>query len=116
MRMFKIIFWEFLLLFASVLVFRSFWTLLDRMPEMNNEFGISASLFLGAIVALTTIFMINKYAERTEKQTKGENEPSALALALSFRFASRISHLSRKHYRGFARGNSSSLIKSKCTQ
>ena len=71
MGMLKIVLWEFLVLVASVLVFRSFWTLLDGIPEMNNEFAIWSSLILGAVVALTAIFMVNKYAE---KQKKNQNE------------------------------------------
>jgi len=67
MRMLKIVFWEFLLIFASILVFRSIWTLLDRIPAMKDEFGLWASLILGAIVALMALFMINKYAKKTEK-------------------------------------------------
>ena len=67
MRLFKIVFWEFLLILASILVFRSIWTLLDRMPAMRNELGLWTLLISGAAVALMAIFMINKCAERTEK-------------------------------------------------
>jgi len=63
----KIVFWEFLLIFASVLVFRSIWMLLDRIPEMKNEFGLWASLILGTVTALIAILMINKYLEKNKK-------------------------------------------------
>jgi len=60
---FRIVLWEFLLLIASILVFRSVWTLLDRIPEMNSESGIWASLIAGIVVTFTAILMINKCAE-----------------------------------------------------
>jgi len=64
----KIVVWEFLLLLASILVFRSVWTLLDRIPAMTSDFGLWASLILGAIVTFIAIFMINKCVEKTEEQ------------------------------------------------
>jgi len=64
MRLLKIVLWEFLLIFASVLVFRSMWMLLDRIPEMKNEFGLWVSLILGMVTALIAILMINKYSEK----------------------------------------------------
>jgi len=68
MRTLKVVVWEFLLLLASVLVFRSIWTLLDRIPAMTSDFGLWASLIVGTIVTFIAIFMINKCAEKTEKQ------------------------------------------------
>jgi hypothetical protein len=68
MRTLKIVVWEILLLLASVLVFRSVWTLLDRIPALTSDFGLWASLILGAIVTFMAIFMINKCAEKAEKQ------------------------------------------------
>ncbi len=68
MRTLKIVIWEFLLLLASILVFRSVWTLLDRIPVLSSDFGLWASLILGAIVAFAAIFMINRCAEETGKQ------------------------------------------------
>lgn len=65
----KVVFLEFLLIFASVLVFRSIWMLLDRIPEMKNEFGLWASLILGTIVALIALLMINRYAEKKKNGT-----------------------------------------------
>ncbi|MEM2111766.1 MAG: hypothetical protein QXX08_07805 [Candidatus Bathyarchaeia archaeon] len=64
MGMLKMVFWEFLLLLVSILVFRSVWTILDKIPAMKNDFEIWVSLILGAAVAFTSIFMINKYAEK----------------------------------------------------
>ena len=65
MRKLKIVVWEFLLLFASILVFRSVWTFLDRIPAMQSEIGLLSLLFLGLLVALVAVFMINKYAEKS---------------------------------------------------
>lgn len=67
MRPLKIVVWEFLLLLASILVFRSIWTLLDRVSALTSDFGLWASLILGAIVTFVAIFMINKCAEKAEK-------------------------------------------------
>jgi len=40
------------------------WMLLDRIPEMKNEFGLWVSLILGMVTALIAILMINKYSEK----------------------------------------------------
>ncbi len=67
MRMLRVVVWEFLLLFASILVFRSVWTFLDKIPFLETEFGLLASLIFGMIIALISIFMINNHAEKIEK-------------------------------------------------
>jgi len=43
--------------------------LLDRIPEMKNEFGLWALLILGMIVALIGILMINRYAVKKKNGT-----------------------------------------------
>ena len=68
MRQLKLVFWEFLLLLASVLVFRGVWTLLDGVSAMASDFALWASLIVGAIVTFMAIFMINKCGEETGKQ------------------------------------------------
>lgn len=67
MRPFRIVLWEFLLIFASILVFRSIWMLLDRIPEMKSEAGLWASLILGAVIAFIAILTINRSSERDER-------------------------------------------------
>jgi hypothetical protein len=68
MKPHKIIFYELLLIFASVLIFRSSWMLLDRIVFMNVELGIWASLILGALVACLSFWMLNKgFREGTER-------------------------------------------------
>lgn len=67
MRPFRIVLWEFLLIFASILVFRSIWMLLDRIPEMKSEVGLWASLILGAVIAFIAILTINRSSERDER-------------------------------------------------
>ncbi|MEM2947184.1 MAG: hypothetical protein QXN96_02970 [Candidatus Bathyarchaeia archaeon] len=41
--------------------------LLDRIPEMKSDFGLWASLILGAVVALIALLMMNKYSEKNER-------------------------------------------------
>jgi len=41
--------------------------LLDRIPEMKNEFGLWASLILGTVIVFIAILMINKYSEKNKK-------------------------------------------------
>lgn len=67
MRSFRIVLWEFLLIFASILVFRSIWMLLDRIPEMKSEVGLWASLILGAVIAFIAILTVNRSSERDER-------------------------------------------------
>ncbi len=72
MRSYKIVLGEFLLILASVLIFRSIWMLLDRIPVMNLEFGIWASLIMGVAIALVSLVMLNGYVN-----TKTGKEDSA---------------------------------------
>ncbi len=50
-----LVFWEMVLIFASVLVFRGGWLLLDGMEWMNRPAGLWASIGLGAIVAIVAL-------------------------------------------------------------
>jgi|WetSurMetagenome_2_1015567.scaffolds.fasta_scaffold2072587_1 hypothetical protein len=68
MRSYRIIFCEFLLIFASVLIFRSFWMLLDRITLMNLEFGIWASLIVGVFITAMALLMLNKYVDEKTKK------------------------------------------------
>jgi len=61
------ILYELLLIFASVLIFRSSWMLLDRILFMNLEFGIWASLILGVLVAFLSFWMLNKHLDERKK-------------------------------------------------
>lgn len=67
MKPYKPIFYELLLIFASVLIFRSSWMLLDRIMFMNLEYGIWASLILGVLVAFLSFWMLNKHLDERKK-------------------------------------------------
>jgi len=56
----KLICLEVILIFASVLIFRSLWTLMDRLPLMNNTFILFISLFMGIIATILAFHEILK--------------------------------------------------------
>jgi hypothetical protein len=68
MRLYKIIIYEFLLIFASVLIFRSLWMISDRISWMNHDFGILGSLIVGIIITLISLIRLNKIID--EKREK----------------------------------------------
>ena len=68
MRLYKIIIYEFLLVFTSVLLFRSLWMIFDRIPWMNQDIGIIGSLILGIIITLISLMRLNKIID--EKKEK----------------------------------------------
>ena len=70
MRLYKIIIYEFLLVFTSVLLFRSLWMIFDRIPWMNQDIGIIGSLIVGIIITLVSLMRLNKIID--EKKEKSE--------------------------------------------
>ena len=56
----KLILSEIALIFGSVLIFRSMWILLDRIPLMNNSLVLWISLVLGVIITILALFYISK--------------------------------------------------------
>jgi hypothetical protein len=52
--------WEMLLLFASVLVFRSTWILLDRWDWANGTGGLIALLIIGCALCVVAFRGINQ--------------------------------------------------------
>ena len=64
MRIFKIIIYEFLLIFSSVLIFRSLWMISDRISWMNHDFGILGSLIVGIIITLFSLIGLNKNIDK----------------------------------------------------
>jgi len=46
---------EIILILASVLIFRSTWTLLDMSPIMNEQSSLIISLIFGIIVTIWTL-------------------------------------------------------------
>jgi len=59
MEVFKKVLWELALILASVLIFRSAWTIIDRMNPMNGELGLWGSLILGVVVASISLLVLN---------------------------------------------------------
>lgn len=55
-----LIFWEMVLLLASVLVFRSAWTLLDRWEWAGGTAGLLALFALGSGLCILAFRAINK--------------------------------------------------------
>ncbi|MBN2402576.1 MAG: hypothetical protein JXN64_09250 [Spirochaetes bacterium] len=68
MKPYKIVFFEFLLIFASVLIFRSFWMILDSIDVMNNESVIWLSLIAGVLITLLSFLMLNKYVDSKKEK------------------------------------------------
>ncbi|MBA4251665.1 MAG: hypothetical protein C0425_08740 [Chlorobiaceae bacterium] len=64
----KIIYYEFLLVIASVLIFRSLWMILDRISWMNHDFGILGSLIVGIIILTISLFRLNKIIDMKKEK------------------------------------------------
>lgn len=71
MRLYKIIIYEFLLVFSSVLLFMSLWMIFDKIPWMNQDIGILGSLIVGIIITLISLIRLNKIID--EKKEKSDN-------------------------------------------
>lgn len=68
MRLLKIAGYEFLLVLASVFIFRSLWMILDRISWMHQDLGILGSLIVGIIVTSISLLRLNKLLD--EKREK----------------------------------------------
>jgi high-affinity nickel permease len=68
MRLLKIAIYEFLLVFASVAIFRSLWMIADRIPWMNQDSGILGSLIAGIIITVISLIRLNTIID--EKREK----------------------------------------------
>ena len=55
-----LVFWEMVLILASILMFRSAWLLLDGIEWMSRPAGIWASLAFGVIVGTVALAAINR--------------------------------------------------------
>ena len=55
-----LVFWELVLILASVLVFRGLWLLLDKVEWMNHRAGLWASLAVGVIVCVVALLAVNR--------------------------------------------------------
>ncbi len=56
----RLVFWELVLILASVLVFRGLWLLLDKVEWMNHRAGLWASLAVGVIVGIAALIAVNR--------------------------------------------------------
>ncbi len=56
MRLLKVVIGEIIILLASVLIFRSFWTLLDQYLGYSN---LELMLIIGVIVAVLGLILLN---------------------------------------------------------
>lgn len=60
MKLYKILLYELMLIFASVFIFRSLWMIYDQITWMNQEAGIIVSLIAGVIMTLIALVKLNK--------------------------------------------------------
>ena len=60
MSIYKIICFEFLLIFSSVCIFRSLWMIFDRIFWMNQNAGIYFSLFFVVILTFYSLLKLNQ--------------------------------------------------------
>lgn len=56
----KLIVWELIFIFSTVFIFRSTWTLLDKLVFMNSLSGLWSTLLLGITIAFASIHMVYK--------------------------------------------------------
>ena len=66
----KIIWMEMVLIGASILIFRSVWTLLDSMAWASSGVGLTVLLVAGVLLAAFALHHIQKPSEEKEDQRK----------------------------------------------
>jgi hypothetical protein len=59
----QVVFWEMVLIVATIPVFRSVWMLLDDIPLMNSPAGLYGSLAIGVILSLVALRIVNNGAQ-----------------------------------------------------
>lgn len=59
------IFWELMLVFASILVFRSVWLLLDEYLGYNYLIPL---LIIGILISLPPLYILNRHIEDRKKK------------------------------------------------
>ena len=55
----RVVFWELVLVLASVLIFRTGWHLLDRLGLMDLDSVLWLSLIVGMVLASLSLFKLN---------------------------------------------------------
>ncbi len=68
----KIVWMEMLLLGASILIFRSVWTLLDSLAWAKGKVGLTALLVAGVLAALIALRAIDQLSKKNGN--KGEDQ------------------------------------------
>jgi hypothetical protein len=68
----RIIWVELLLIGASILIFRSVWTLLDRMAWASGQVGLVALLIVGVVAAVVALRSIEALSGKNGE--KGEDQ------------------------------------------
>ena len=66
----KIIWMELLLLGASILIFRSVWSFLDRMPWASSTPGLTVLLFAGVVATVFALRNIEALSGKKVDNTK----------------------------------------------
>ena len=66
----KIIWMEMVLIGASILIFRSVWTLLDKSTWASGEVGLTVLLVAGVLLAAFALHHIQKPAEEMGDKRK----------------------------------------------
>ncbi len=59
-----LVFWEMVLILASVPVFRSVWLLLDGIEWMSRPVGLWASLAVGLILGIVALGAVNRSSSK----------------------------------------------------
>jgi hypothetical protein len=59
-----LVFWELVLILASVLIFRGLWLLLDQVEWLNHRVGLWASLAVGVIVCVAALVAVNRDSKK----------------------------------------------------
>ena len=59
-RVIKVILEEVTVLFASILIFRSGWILLDHMPGLSDDAALWIMLVVGTFFLVVSLFLLNK--------------------------------------------------------
>ncbi len=59
-----LVFWEMVLILASILMFRSAWLLLDGIEWMSRPAGLGVSLVVGVIVGTVALAAMNRASSK----------------------------------------------------
>jgi hypothetical protein len=59
------IFWELMLIFASIIVFRSVWLLLDEYIDNNYLIPL---FIVGILLSIPALYMLNRHIEDRKKK------------------------------------------------